>query len=105
MLDSGAASISTARKPQVIAFQRLEPTSSIDTSIAGNHKIKFGAGKAVLLGTIEIATLLGNIIFHMLLTNTLFLFYLQNTDRIGIKLNNLKNILVQSNKIVPVIRK
>jgi hypothetical protein len=74
ILDSGTAGVSIARKPQVIIFQRLEPTSSINTSTAGNHKIKFGIGEIVLLGIIEITTLLGNIIFHVFPTNILFLF-------------------------------
>jgi hypothetical protein len=97
--------VSTIGKPQVIIFQKLESTSSIDISTAENHKIKFGAGKAVLLGTIEIIILLGNITFYMFLTNIILLFCFQDIDRIGIKLNNLKNILVQGNKIVLVVCK
>jgi hypothetical protein len=52
MLDSGAAGVSTTRKPQVIAFQKLDPTILIDISIAGNHKICFGKGEVVFIGII-----------------------------------------------------
>jgi hypothetical protein len=43
--------------------------------------------------------------FHMLPTNTPFLFCLQDIDRIGIKLNNFQNILIQGNKTILVVRK
>jgi hypothetical protein len=32
--------------------------------------------------------------FHVFPTNILFLFYLQDIDRIGVKLDNLQNILI-----------
>jgi hypothetical protein len=92
--DSGAAGVSTTRKPQVVAFQKLDPIISIDTSIAGNHKIRFGKGEAVSIGTIQVGTPLGNIRFHMLLTNTLFLYCLQDMDRMKVKLDNIQNMLV-----------
>jgi hypothetical protein len=41
----------------------------------------------------------------MLPTNTPFLFCLQDIDRIGIKFDNIENIFIQGNKIIPVIRK
>jgi hypothetical protein len=76
MPDSGAAGVSTARKPQVVALQKLDPIVLIDTSIIGNHKICFGKGEAMSIGTIQVSTPLGNIMFYVLPTNTLFLYYL-----------------------------
>ena len=73
--------------------------------MARDYKIKFGAREAVLLGIIKVTILLSNITFHVLFTNTLFLFYFQNINRINIKLNNFKNVLIQNNKIVLIIRK
>jgi hypothetical protein len=52
MLDNGTAGVSITRKPQVIAFQKLDPTVSINISIIGNHKICFGKGKAISIGII-----------------------------------------------------
>jgi hypothetical protein len=37
--------------------------------------------------------------------NTLFLFCIQDMDKIEVKLDNLENILIQDNIIIPVIRK
>jgi hypothetical protein len=74
MPDNGAAGVSIARKPQVVVFQKLDPTISINISIARNYKIRFGKGKAVFISTIQISIPLGNIMFHVLLTNTLFLY-------------------------------
>jgi hypothetical protein len=74
--DSGAAGVSTARKLQVVALQKLDPTISINISIAGNHKICFGKRKVISIGTIQVSILLGNITFHVLPTNILFLYYL-----------------------------
>jgi hypothetical protein len=73
--DSGAAGVSITRKPQVVAFQNLDLIVSIDTSIAGNYKIRFGKGETMFIGIIQVSIPLGNIIFHVLLTNTPFLYY------------------------------
>jgi hypothetical protein len=89
ILDSGAAGVSTTRKPQVIAFQKLDPIVSIDISITGNHKIRFGKGKVVFISTIQVSIPLGNITFHVLPTNTLFLYCLQDIDRMKVKLDNI----------------
>jgi hypothetical protein len=94
MPDSGAAGVSTTRKPQVVAFQKLDPIVSINISIARNHKIRFGKGEAISIGIIQVSTPLGNITFYVLPTNTLFLYCLQDMDRIKIKLDNIQNILV-----------
>jgi hypothetical protein len=105
MPDSGAAGVSTAGLPQVTALSKLDPTILVDSSTAGNHRIKFGAGEALSLGTIQVDTQLGNITFHVLPTNTPFLFCLQDMDRMGVKLDNLQNVLIQGNKTIPVVRK
>jgi hypothetical protein len=73
---------------------------------AGEHKIRFGKGDPVTSqGTVDVSTLLGIITFHVLPTNTPFLFCIKDIDNISVKLHNLKNVLVQGTKVVPVIRK
>ena len=37
--------------------------------------------------------------------NTPFLFCLQDMDRMGVKLENLANVLIQGEKVVPIVRK
>jgi hypothetical protein len=89
ILDNGAAGVFIIRKPQVVAFQKLDPIVSINISITRNHKICFGKGKVISIGIIQVSTPLGNIMFHVLSTNTLFLYYLQDIDRIKVKLDNI----------------
>jgi hypothetical protein len=89
MPDSGIAGISIARKPQVIALQKLDPIILINTFVTRNHKICFGKGEIVFIGIIQVSTPLGNIMFHVFLTNTLFLYCLQDIDRIKVKLDNI----------------
>jgi hypothetical protein len=92
--DSGAAGVSIARKPQVVVFQKLDPIVSIDISITRNHKIRFGKGKAISIGIIQVSTPLDNITFYVFPTNILFLYCLQDIDRMKVKLDNIQNILV-----------
>jgi hypothetical protein len=94
MPNNRAAGVSITRKPQVVAFQKLDLIVSIDISIARNHKIRFRKRKAMFISIIQVSTLLGNIIFYVLLTNILFLYYLQDIDRIKVKLDNIQNMLI-----------
>jgi hypothetical protein len=62
---------------------------------ASEHKIRFRKGDLVALQkTVNISILLSIIIFYVLFTNTLFLFCIKDIDNIGVKLYNLKNVLV-----------
>jgi hypothetical protein len=75
-------------------------------SRANEHKIRFRKEDLVASqGTVDVSTLLSTITFHVLPTNTPFLFYIKNIDNIGVELHNLKNMLVQGTKVVPVVRK
>jgi hypothetical protein len=105
MLDSGAAGISSAGEPQVQALQKRDPTIQLDMSAAGSNTIRFGKGTATVKGVIQVPTLLGIITFYVVPTNTPFLLCLQDIDAIRVRFDNLKNILIQDSKIVPVMRK
>ena len=105
MPDSGAAGVSTAGRAQTSALQRLDSTIELNTSTAGMHQIRFGKGTAISLGTVQVPTAFGSITFHVLPTNTPFLLCIQDMDRLNIKLDNLENVLIQGDKIVPVVRK
>jgi hypothetical protein len=56
MPDNGAAEVSTVSLPQVIALSKLDPIILVNSFTAGNHQIKFGAGKVLFLGTIQVNT-------------------------------------------------
>jgi hypothetical protein len=77
----------------------------IDTSAAGNNTIRFGKGTTTVKGVVRIPTPLGTITFHVVPTNTPFLLCLQDMDAMGVRFDNLQNILIQGNKIVPIVRK
>jgi hypothetical protein len=56
MLDNRTAGISIAGLSQVIVLSKLDLIILVNSSIAGNYRIKFGARKALFLGTIQIDT-------------------------------------------------
>jgi len=62
--------------------------------MAGQHIIRFGKGTIISLSTIKVKTPLGYITFYIIPANTLFLFCIGDMDKLGVKLNNLKNMLV-----------
>jgi hypothetical protein len=106
MPDTGASGVSSAREPQFKALRKIDPKVQLDMSRAGEHKIRFGKGDPVASrGTVNVSTPLGTITFHVLPTNTPFLFCIKDMDNIGVELHNLKNVLVQGTKVVPVVRK
>jgi hypothetical protein len=105
MPDSGASRVLTAGEPQFHALQKLDLDTRLDQTKAGEHRIRFGKGLALLKGVVEIKTLLGRIVFHVVPANTPFLYCIQDIDRIGVKLDNLVNVLIQGTKIVPIVRK
>jgi hypothetical protein len=105
MPDTGAAGVSTAGEPQFKALQRIDDSVQLDTSTAGEHTIRFGKGSAVNLGTASVCTPIGTIDFYVVPTNTPFLLCLADMDKLGVKLDNLSNTLVQGQKRIPIVRK
>ena len=94
MPNSGAAGVSMAGKPQVLALQRLDLTIKLDTIAISLHTIWFRKGEIVSQGIVTISTPIGDIPFHVVPANTLFLLYINNMDRMGMKLDNLENMLI-----------
>ena len=93
--DTGAAGVSTAGHPQVLALQKQVPYVQIDKSRAGEHQIRFGKGKTISLGTTEVNTPIGLITFHVVPLHTPFLLCLYDMKQLGVYLDSLKNVLVQ----------
>jgi hypothetical protein len=56
MPDNKAAGVSTISLLQVIALSKLDLIILVDSSIAGNYRIKFGAGEVLFLGIIQVDT-------------------------------------------------
>jgi len=105
MPDTGATGVFTAEEFQVQALQQLNSSVQINQSTAGQHTIHFSKGTAISLSTIRIKTPLGYITFHIVPTNTPFLFCIKDMDKLGVKLDNLKNVLIQKDNQVPIIYK
>jgi hypothetical protein len=106
MPNTGASGVSSAKEPQFKALRKIDPKVQLNITKAGEHKIRFGKEDPVASqGTVDVSTLLSTITFYVLPTNTLFLFCIKNIDNIGVELYNLKNMLVQGTKIVPVVHK
>ncbi|TAQ84457.1 hypothetical protein B7494_g7204, partial [Chlorociboria aeruginascens] len=104
MPDSRAAGISSAGEPQSLALQKENPNIKLDVSSSGANRSKFGKGTAIAKGTVQVPTPLGEITFHVVPTNTPFLMCLQDMDALGARFDNLRNLLVQGDKIIPVTR-
>ena len=50
--------------------------------------------RIILIKIIEIKILINIIIFYILNSNTLFLLFLNDINKLKVKFNNLKNILI-----------
>jgi hypothetical protein len=92
--DTGAAEISSAGYEQVLALQKSNPDIHFDTLSAGANQIKFGKGTATVMGIVKVPTPLGHIDFHVVPTNTPFLLCLEDMDTLGVKFDNLRNVLI-----------
>jgi hypothetical protein len=106
MPDTGASGVSTAGEHQFRALQALDPSIILDESTAGQHKIRFGKGDAISLGTTRVNTPVGTVEFHIVPANTPFLFCIDDMDDLRVRLDNIRNVLVKDEKkVVPVVRK
>jgi hypothetical protein len=56
MPDNRTAGVSIAGLPQVIILSKLDPIILVNSSIAGNHRIKFRTKKVLFLRTIQVDT-------------------------------------------------
>lgn len=95
MLDSGATNVSTAGEPQYKALQIPIPSIRLDKSTADNHNVRFSKGNSLLLITITIPTPFRNTNFLVVPSKTLYLLCINDIDRLGIKFDNIKNVLKQ----------
>lgn len=103
--DTGAATVSTAGKPQFLALQRRMPIF-LQTAEAGTASIRFGRGDPVVsLGSTLVPTPFGDIAFHVVPADTPFLLCLADMDRLGIQFDNIRNVVARGKLAIPVVRK
>ena len=65
--------------------------------MAGQHTIYFNKGTVIFFNIIRVQTPLKYITFYIIPINTPFLFYIGDMDKLGVKLNNFKDVLIQGN--------
>ena len=104
MPDTGAAGILTAEIHQVQALQHIT-TAAINTSTAGQHNVRFGAGNATSVGTVTVKTPIDFIDFQILLTLTSFLLSLQDMNIRDVQFDNVNNMLIQKNHKISITRR
>jgi hypothetical protein len=63
--------------------------------MAGQYIICFGKGTITSFSIIRVQTPLKYIIFYIIPTNTPFLLCIKDIDKLSVKLDNFKNILIQ----------
>ncbi|KAK1991059.1 hypothetical protein LX36DRAFT_591293, partial [Colletotrichum falcatum] len=68
--------------------------------------IHFSSGNCFKsLRTVKVPTLIGSLTFYIIALNTLFLLCLKDIDQYSVQFNNLANVLVKGETVVPIIRK
>ena len=58
----------------------------------------------MFIKTIDVNSPVGKVQFHIVKTDTPFLLYLVDMNRLYIKYNNLKDVIITHTKKVPVVR-
>ena len=94
MLDTGAATASTAGYSQVQAYINTFK-GHINTQTAGTVQACFGIGQTSSIGSITINSPIGNITFHIVRADTPFLLCLQDMDKLNIYFNNLTDTVIK----------
>ena len=91
--DTSASGLLTAGLGQAKALIRLIKTLTIEATNK-KHTVNFGASSAISSGILNILMIFGNIPFYILNSGILFLYSITDIDRIGIKLDNIDNLLI-----------
>ena len=109
MIDTGASKRSTAGYSQYLAYKKGNFASGTDSNIdrtkAGAVNVQFGIGSTSSIGTVLVDTPIGRIEFHIVEADTPFLLCLRDMDTLKVQYDNLRNVLVQGKRLVPVIRR
>ena len=66
--------------------------------------IQFGIGVSTSIKTIDVNSPVGKIQFHIVKADTPFLLCLADMDKLYIKYDNLKDVIITRTKKVPVVR-
>lgn len=88
-----------------MALKKVLPVLELNTITKGQVSITFSNREVIdSLSTTRVEILISPVIFHVVPSLTLFLFCLQDLDYLGIIYDNLRNILIQRDKLILIIR-
>jgi hypothetical protein len=104
LIDTGAALNSTAGYDQYLAYNDKITYITLDTSKDGAIRARFGIGSTTSIGSITTDSPIGTIEFHIVHTGTPFLLCLQDMDKLGVYVDNLRNVIVGKSTEIPVTR-
>ena len=105
IIDTGAATYSTAGEAQFKALQRVRPDVTLDKTTHDSIKVRFGVGNSASIGSTRIQTTIGEVVFHVMPATTPFLLSLRDMDRLDAKFDNLENFMAVNGIHVPVLRR
>ena len=91
--DTSASGLLIAGLGQAKALIRLIKTLTIEATNK-KHTVNFGVSFTISSGILNIPIIFGNIPFYILNSGTPFLYSITDIDRIGVKLDNINNLLI-----------
>ena len=96
MIDTGAATRSTAGFGQFLAYTKAYGDIQIDKT--NSYVFQFGIGSTTSIGVATIDTPIGNIDFHLVEADIPFILCLHDMKTLNIYLDNVRNLLVISTR-------
>jgi len=105
IINIGASRKSTAGYSQFQALQAIDKSVSLNTLTKGQVTVQFGIGASMSIRTIDVNSPIGKVQFYIIKADTSFLLCLADINKLHIKYNNLKNIIITRTKKVPVVRR
>ena len=95
---------STAGYGQFQTLQAIDKSVSLNILTKGQVTVQFRIRALIFIKTIDINSPVSKIQFHIIKADTPFLLYLADMNRLYIKYNNLKDVIITYTKKVPVVR-
>ena len=103
MIDTSASSHFTTKYDQYLTYEKNYDNTLIDIQKADVVQVQFDIDATSFMRSIKINTLVKTVEFHVVKTNIFFLLCLTNINRLNIYYNNIQNVLIIENKIIPII--
>lgn len=103
MIDTRASKQSIAGYKQYFVYKKNLSSIQFNKTKARAVNIQFGISSTFFIRSLLLDTPIGTIKFYVIEANTLFLLCFEDMNKLNVYFNNLKNILITSTKLVPVV--